>query len=179
MLRNGSRLRHKGSSSLIFLCNKKMEKNRLQETLFQNRLSFSIATVSPVPKDIAIQFKMFSTDCQRAQAARETQSLKKKKKSWKVLVNLEKNLSVELTLMTEPSSPWGWLIESAGHLRSILTLQLLQVFDSLGHRASQNTGHSYNTEQAAVSSVVSTPPFLPARRTWLPLRAPLECKLQN
>lgn len=154
-----------------------MEQNRLQETLFQNRLSFSISTECHQ----FLKTLQYSSSCsvQTARKHRLQGKHKVKKTSWKVLVNLEKNFSVELTLMTEPSSPWGWLIKSAGHLRSILTLQLLQVFDSWGHRARQNMGHSYNTEQAAVSSVVSTPPFLPARHTWLPLWAPLECKLQN
>lgn len=60
-------------------------------------------------------------------------------------------------------------MKSAGQLRSIPTLQLLQDFDSLDQLCQVNMGHSYKTEQAAVSSAISSPPFLPARLMWLPL----------
>lgn len=47
---------------------------------------------------------LLSTDCLGAQAAGETQSEQTK---LKVLVSLKRNFPVELTVMTEPSSPQG------------------------------------------------------------------------
>lgn len=117
---------------------KAMERSSLQEIFFQNRLLFSISTERiQLLKTPQYNSKLFSTDCQ-----------------WR---NQDEEVWISFhcwALLTQ-----GWPIKSAGQQKHP-NFATAPRFWFIRPLCQVNMGHSYKTEQAAVSSAVSTPPFL-------------------